>query len=231
MKIQQTIIVSGAAGNLGQAVVNCFLAANWRVVGLVHMKKEREAKANYEEYVLNLNDEMATQEAVATIIEKYQQIDAVVATAGGFNFGAIATTTTEHMLSMYQLNFLTAYNLIKPLLTHFRHQAHGKIFFIGSSQGHNTSLGKEVVAYALSKSLLFQLSNIINAENANDTIQSYVVVPTIIDTPQNRTAMPSADFTQWQSPEKIASIIYRYTLNDTAIHTNIIELAKILHVE
>lgn len=43
MKIQQTIIVSGAAGNLGQAVVNCFLAANWRVVGLVHMKKEREA--------------------------------------------------------------------------------------------------------------------------------------------------------------------------------------------
>lgn len=42
MKVQQTILVSGAAGNLGQAVVNCFLAANWQVVGLVHKKKERK---------------------------------------------------------------------------------------------------------------------------------------------------------------------------------------------
>lgn len=229
MKKQQTILVSGAAGNLGQAVVNCFLAANWQVVGLVHKKKEREVLDRYEEYAVNLNDESTTQEVVATILEKYQQIDTVVLTAGGFNFGAIETTTSDQLLSLYQLNFLTAYNLVKPLLAHFKQQTRGKIFFIGSSQGQNTSQGAEVVAYALSKSLLFQLSNIINAENANDRIQSYVVVPTIIDTPQNRTAMPAADFTQWQSPEKIASIIYRYTLNDSTTPDKILEVAKLLH--
>src|SRR5699024_9968038 len=97
------------------------------------------------------------------------------------------------------------------LLPHFKENDGGKIFFTGSQQGLHTSQGKGVVAYSLSKSQLFQLAKIINAAYKDTNITAHVIVPSTIDTPQNREAVPNADFSKWEKPEDIAAIIGKHT--------------------
>lgn len=131
-------------------------------------------------------------------------------TTGGFALGNLETTSIDDLRKQYSLNFETAYNLTKPILKIMKEQGSGSLFFIGSGQGMDTRKGTSAVAYSLSKSLLFQLANIINADSEGTNIKAFVVVPNIIDTPQNRQSMPEANFDNWQKPESIARIIGRY---------------------
>jgi NAD(P)-dependent dehydrogenase (short-subunit alcohol dehydrogenase family) len=70
--------------------------------------------------------------------------------------------------------------------------------------------GKSMVAYSLSKSLVFRLAEIMNEEARGTDVVVSVVVPGTIDTPQNRESMPSADFNKWVTPAAIADVIFYY---------------------
>lgn len=203
-------IVSGANGNLGRAVVQYFLAQKWLVIGMEHRLCSSIIEENYQEIEVNLLDENATYNCVNKIITDYGRIDALVHTVGGFAMGNIADTSTQDIFKQYQLNFETTYNLVRPILDKMQNQKNGDLFFIGSLAGKDTSKGKGVTAYSLSKSLLFQLAKLIEAESIGTAIQTHVVVPSIIDTPQNRAAMPNADFSKWEKPESIAKVIGQY---------------------
>lgn len=205
------VVVSGASGNLGKAVVTYFLNQSFQVIGLVHSSSKRtEVIDNYLEMEVDLLDENATQACVASILEKYAKIDIAILTAGGFKSGKIAKTSTEDLEHQYRLNFLTAFNFARPALLQMKEQESGRLFFIGSHPGMDTRKGTNNVAYSLSKSQLFQLANIFNAETEDLDIKTYVVVPSTIDTPENREAMPKADYSKWEKPEAIAEIIGRY---------------------
>lgn len=207
----KTAVISGASGNLGKAVVKYFLNHSYQVIGLVHsFKQEKDTIENYQEIMVDLMDEKATQECVITILEKHENIDVVVLTAGGFKSGKIAKTFVEDLESQYRLNFLTAFNLARPLFLQMKNQAYGKLFFIGSQPGMDTRKATNNVAYSLSKSQLFQLANIFNAETDDLDIKTFVVVPSTVDTPENRKSMPKADYSKWEKPKTIAEIIGRY---------------------
>lgn len=209
---QKTIIVTGASGNLGKAVVQEFLKRDDKVVGVVHHKRRMEhTSVDYSEYEVDLTDEGLTQYFVNSITEKHHDVYAAVLTAGGFGMGKLQDTTVKDLQKQYRLNFLTAYNLVRPLIDKMHAQGGGKLFFIGSEPGMDTKKGKAVVAYSLSKTLLFQLANIINADEKQSNVQSHVVVPSTIVTPQNRKAAPHANFDKWQKPADIAKIISKYT--------------------
>lgn len=212
--VNKTVIVSGASGNLGTAVVNFYLDRGDQVIGLVHRSGGQPRNiANYVECAVNLLDELAVEECVKQLLEKFGKIDIAVMTAGGFAMGDLSDTGISELEHQYRLNFETAYNLTKPLYEHMKLNHGGRLFFVGSGQGLDTSKGKHVVAYSLSKSLLFQLTNIINADTAHTGIRAHVVVPSIIDTPQNRESMPDADFSKWEKPADIAAIIAKYADN------------------
>src|SRR5699024_1253906 len=115
------------------------------------------------------------------------------------------------LLFQYQLNFITAYTVTEAILPHFEKNKAGKLFFIGSKPGLNTAEGKGVVAYSLAKSQLFQLTRLITATYPQGSISAHVIVPGTIDTPQNREAVPNADFSKWEKPADIAKIIENYT--------------------
>lgn len=204
-------VVSGASGNLGQAVVKHFLNQSYQVVGLVHRSEKKEdTKENYEELEVDLMDEKATQDCVVTILEKYNKIDVAILTAGGFKSGSIEKSFAEDLEHQYKLNFLTAFNFARPALLQMKEQKSGRLFFIGSQPGMDTRKGTNNVAYSLSKSQLFQLANIFNSDIKELDIKTYVIVPSTIDTPENRKAMPKADYSKWEKPEAIAEIIGRY---------------------
>lgn len=207
----KTVLISGAAGNLGQALALHFLNKGWNVAALVHHPtNQNPISENHKEFEVDLLDEASAKNCVAQVLKAFGQIDVAVLTAGGFAMGDLENTNMQNIEQQIQLNFATAYNVAQPLAAYFKSNGGGKIFFTGSGQGMDTRKGKAVVAYSLSKSLLFQLANIINADSEATKVVAYVVVPNTIDTPQNREGMPHADFSKWQKPEEIASIIDNY---------------------
>jgi len=204
----KTVLVTGATGNLGTAVVNKFLAAGYRVIGTVN--KIAPASNPFEAIPLDLNDEADTEAMVKDIIKKYGAIDVLVATAGGFATGNIYTTKSSDISFQYQLNFETAYHVAKPVFSHMMQRGNGRIFLTGARAGVENAGAKDTMAYALSKSLLAKLATMLNEEAAGKNVVTSLIVPSLIDTSANRKAMPNADFDAWVKPEAIADVIYFY---------------------
>lgn len=224
----KTVIVTGAHGNLGSAVVQEFLKQGQKVVGFARGNHEESENPFYQTLETDLLKEDESAKSVAIAINRVGEIDTAVLTAGGFTLGTIASTTAPDLEKLFMLNFETAYNVAKPTLKHMSENGKGKIFFIGSGVGMDTRKGNGTVAYSLSKSLLFQLANIINADIDKTGVQAHVIVPGTIDTPQNRESMPNADFSQWEKPEDIARIIYDYSQKTNNIDETILLIKEIL---
>ena len=211
----KTVLVTGATGNLGTAVVNKFLAEGDRVIGTVN--RIAPASNPFEAVPVDLNDEADTEAIVNNIVEKYGAIDVLVATAGGFAMGNIHNTKSSDLNWQYQLNFETAYHVVKPAFKHMMQRGSGRIFLIGSRPGVEDKGSKEVMAYALSKSLLQKLASMLNEEAKNTDVVTSLIVPSVIDTPANRKAMPNANFDAWVKAEAIADVIYFYCSGAGAI--------------
>lgn len=219
MKQEPTVLISGASGNMGQAMVSKFLQEGFRVTGLVPPNDKVKINISDPAFTIStvdLGDESATAAAIQELISTNTSIDAAILTVGGFAMGDIAATTGEEISRQYQLNFLTAYHVVRPLFSHMMANGKGKIFLVGSKPGMDMKNGKGMTAYALAKSLIFRLAELLNEEARGTDVVTAVIVPSTIDTPQNRAAMPDANFTQWVSPAAIADAVYFYCTDQAA---------------
>jgi NAD(P)-dependent dehydrogenase (short-subunit alcohol dehydrogenase family) len=200
----KTVIITGAAGNLGSAAVMVFAGAGWRVVALVSPGKVPIQKREGVEFLeADLLDESATARVVESVVAQYGPIDAALLLVGGFEAGTIESTDSAALRRMFALNVETAYHVARPLFHSMQNQTNGgRLVFVGARPALNASAGKNLVAYGLSKSQLFKLAEYLNA--ASTTVRSHVVVFTALDTPQNRASMPKADRLGWVTPEKAA---------------------------
>ena len=211
----KNILVTGAKGNLGNAVVKTFLQLKHQVIACLSLmdKELGIADANVTTFSIDLNGEDACKKLITIVVNRYNSIDVAVLTVGGFMPGKIEKVTVADFEKMIALNFYTAFNMVQPLLNQMKQQTSGgKIILIGSGPGQDITKGKGSVAYAMSKSLVFRLAELINAEGVEINISAHVIIPTTIDTPQNRAAMPNADFSKWESPESIALKIAELSL-------------------
>jgi NAD(P)-dependent dehydrogenase (short-subunit alcohol dehydrogenase family) len=216
----KTIIVTGASGNLGQAVVKKFLAENYFVLGTVipndTVMISIEHK-NFNKAVIDLMNGETVEKLIDDFSAQNKNINAAVLTAGGFAMGKIEDSKATDIAKQYQLNFETAYNLARSVFIQMLKQGSGRIFLIGSKPGLNMHNSKGMVAYGLSKSLIFRLAELMNDEAKGTNVVTSVVVPSTIDTLQNRKNMPDADFSKWVTPEAIADVIYFHCSNEAAI--------------
>lgn len=216
----KSIIVTGAAGNMGQAVVKRFAQDGHRIyaaLGLGENSKtfgESPHEANIHTQFLNLTDETVSEGYVKGIIAQDPEVDTAVCIVGGWQPGTIAETTMYELDKMIKLNFATAFNIVKPLLEFFERKGRGQFVFIGARPAINPAEGKNQFAYALSKSLLFRLAEIINDQGKFKDIRASVVIPSLLDTPQNRAALPNAPAGEWVTPEVAAETI-SFLLSDT----------------
>lgn len=215
----KTAIVTGASGNLGQAVVNKFLSMDYYVTGTIipddPVVIEIRGK-NFETAVVDLMHEEPAQQFVELVAVKHGSIDVAVLTVGGFAMGNISSTKTADISKQYKLNFETAYNIARPVFVQMMKQGSGRIFLIGSKPGADMKSSKGMVAYGIGKSLIFRLAELMNEEAYGTDVVVSVIVPSTIDTPQNRVSMPTADFSKWVSPAAIAAVIYFYCSEEGA---------------
>ncbi len=211
----KTILVTGASGNLGRSVVDYLYEHGFEVLATVASDHETGLFDHLPEVktkVLDLTD----AEGVVDFIEdsRSANIQAAALLVGGFAMGTIADTDGALLHKMYELNFLTAYNVVKPLMKQFAKRGGGQFILIGARPALSPSDGKGMVAYSLSKSLVFGLAELINAEGKGNNITATVIVPSTIDTPANRDSMPDADPSDWVPPKNIAELI-GFILSDT----------------
>jgi len=207
----KTAIVTGASGNMGQAVVKKFIDQGFKVIGTIipNDPVAMDFPADkFEKIVVDLMNEDNSRQFIDTLLSTHTTIDAAVLTVGGFAMGKITDTKTSDILKQYKLNFETAYNVARPIFTQMLKQNSGRIFLIGSKPGLDHRNGKGMVAYGLAKSLIFRLAELMNDEAKGTDVVTSVIVPSTIDTPQNRQSMPEAKFDSWVKPEAIADIIY-----------------------
>ena len=209
--MQRNIIITGASGNLGAAIVETFSKEGYTVFGVDHQSKPLFQRSEiYWEAGVDLQDAEATQYMVDDILGRENDINVLVCTAGGFMMGNLEETGTGEFLSQFNLNFFTAFNIVKPVLLQMKKQGGGKIFLVGARPGHDITEGSRHIAYAFSKSLIFRLAELLNHQYNQHGIQTWVIVPGTIDTPQNREAMPENDFSKWVSPSTIAETVLDY---------------------
>lgn len=205
--MKRTVIITGASGNLGKAAVDKFIAAGYSVVATVSPGKTLgfETAGDVVTYEADLTNEMNVTEVIRQIIADRKTIHAAVLLVGGFASGGIEQTDGSSLKKMYTLNFETSYFVARPTFLQMKQQADGgRIILVGARPALNPAEGKDLLAYSLSKSLLFKLAELLNIEGSSRNIVTSVVVPGVIDTPANRNSKPDADFSQWVTPEAIA---------------------------
>jgi len=207
----KTVIVTGASGNLGQAVIKQFLKQEFKVIGTIVPNDPVQiniSDSNFETATVDLMNEDDAGKFVQQLIEKYKVIDAAVLTVGGFATGTMAETKMADVLKQYKLNFQTAYHIARPVFIQMMKQNNGRIFLTGARTGIDMRNSKGMIAYGLSKSLIFRLAELMNDEAKGHNVVTSVIAPSTIDTPQNRQSTPNADPAKWVKPEQIAEVIY-----------------------
>jgi NAD(P)-dependent dehydrogenase (short-subunit alcohol dehydrogenase family) len=206
----KTVIITGASGNLGTAVTKEFLKKNYRVLATVsneNAASDFEVHPNLDIHVVNLTNENETYDFVQKAIQKYEKIDSALLLVGGFAMGALADTNGEDLQKQIALNFETAYYVVRPLFEHLTKNKSGKIILIGARPALNPAQGKGLIAYSLSKSLLFKLAEFLNEAARGMNVSVSVVVPSTLDTPLNRKSMPEVNPDNWVKPAEIAETL------------------------
>ena len=204
----KTAIITGASGNLGNAVLNQFLKNGYNVAAALRAGQSIEDKEYCHPIEVDLLNEKNTNNFVQSVADKFNIIDAAVLTVGGFSIGNIFDTGKSDLDKMYKLNFEITFFCARAVFKKMIKQENGgRIVLIASRPALDPATGKDMLAYTLSKSLIVNLAKILNTEGGIKNVVTSIIVPGIIDTPQNREAMPGADTKLWVTPLAIANVI------------------------
>ncbi len=212
--IKKVILVTGPAGNLGSAVVRKFQTENASLILLDH-HPERVLKlypelAGSPDHLLisgvDLRDYSLVDSAVSQALKKFNRIDCLIHTAGGFRMGEqVHQITPENWDFLMDINVKTLLNISKAVIPQMIKQNYGKVITIGARPA---LAGKaRMGSYSAAKGAVLRLTESMAAELKSKGINVNCVLPGTIDTPENRQSMPDADRSGWVAPESLAEVI------------------------
>lgn len=200
------IVVGGAGGVLGKEVVEHLLAAGYRVHAIYRERSAWPEHPALTTHCCNLSDGDAVQELVTHLTERHGGIGAVINAAGGFVWTKTVDCSSEHFNFLLDANFKTSFFLVKATLPRLCERQQGRIVLISAAAAlHGGGIGMGV--YSASKSALNALLKSTAAELHGSGVTINAICPTIIDSPRNRSEMPTADFSKWVTTATINQTI------------------------
>jgi len=210
----QAVLITGAAGNLGQAVARAFQATGARLV-LVDRATGRLGHV-YPDWVNSPNiylaapydvmDPESLQTLVYRVVDYFGRLDVLVNTVGAYRAGQpVHQTPLEVFDTMMTMNARSAFMVSQAVIPVMINQGSGKIIHVAAKAGM-AGLASGA-AYSASKSAVIRLTESLAAELKDKGINVNCIVPGTIDTPQNREAMPEADKTRWVQADAVADVI------------------------
>ena len=208
---KRVVMISGAAGNLGIATAQAFSDDGSSLVLLD--RAENHLQEIYKESAdhlllgsVDLTDPETVDRATEAALRRYDRIDVLVHTMGGFRYGTtVENTSLEDWDFMFDLNTRSSFIICKAVLPHMIRRGRGAIVLVGARPGIK-GIAKGA-AYSASKSAVLRLTESISAEHKNAGIRINAILPGTIDTPQNREQNPEGNFEKWVTPEALARVI------------------------
>lgn len=217
----KVVVVTGAGGNLGSAVAHKFARQGATLVLIDRdMPFLESASAELPDSVerLLLAVDMLQRDAVIQqiqqAVERYGRLDVLANTVGGYRGGKpVVETALEDWDFMLNLNARTALIISQAVLPVMLAQGSGKIIHVASRNALTGAAGS--AAYGAAKAAVMRLTESLSAEVKAQGINVNCVIPGTLDTPQNREAMPKADFSRWVRPESLAEV-FLFLASDAA---------------
>jgi NAD(P)-dependent dehydrogenase (short-subunit alcohol dehydrogenase family) len=207
----KTVIVTGAAGNLAHAIVSAFAGRGANLVLMARDIAQLDAAFGAEtprraHAAADLLRTDQVEAAVRTAQERFGRIDVLCNTAGGFRSGSPVHETTDNDWDfLFDINARTLLHAARAVVPRMLASGGGKIVNIGANAALKGVSG--MGAYTAAKSAVIRLTESMAAELRARNINVNCVLPTIIDTPENRKAMPDADPAKWVAPDDLANVI------------------------
>jgi NAD(P)-dependent dehydrogenase (short-subunit alcohol dehydrogenase family) len=153
-----------------------------------------------------ISSRASAQVVVNQVIARCGKLDVLAHTVGGFAGGTnIADTDDATFQQMLDINLNSVFHVLRATLPALRRTGDGRIIAIGSRAAVEPGAG--VGAYSASKAAMVSLMKTVAIENKDAGVRANVILPGTMDTPTNRSAMPSADFSKWVRPATVASLI------------------------
>ena len=209
----KVVMITGAAGNLGAAVAARFASLGARLALLDH-SAERLGRTRDDldlpSTTLLLTSDLTSADSVSAAVDRtvaeFGRIDVLANIAGGFTMGpALHETADEDWELMMQLNARSVFNACRAVVPHMLRHGGGRIVNVSARAALE---GKARMGpYCASKAAVLTLTESLAAEHKLDGINVNCILPGTIDTPQNRAAMPDADFSRWVPPAALADVI------------------------
>jgi NAD(P)-dependent dehydrogenase (short-subunit alcohol dehydrogenase family) len=203
------VMVTGAGGNLGSATAHAFAQAGAKLI-LVEREVEKLQGIYPADRALvlsaDLTDPASVGELISPAVDHFGQIDILANTVGGYRAGTpVHETPLETWDFMLTLNARTAFLIGQAVIPYMLARGQGKIINVAARGGLDGAAKQS--AYSAAKSAVIRLTESMAAELKHSGINVNCVLPGTIDTPQNRAAMPNADYQRWVSPDAIADVI------------------------
>ncbi|GIL01685.1 MAG: short-chain dehydrogenase [Alphaproteobacteria bacterium] len=206
-----TVVITGASGNLGRAVAARLGAAGTNLVLVARDRSRLDATfpqltAHVMKIAVDLTDREAAVAALAAAERHFAGIDGLCATAGGFQMGEMVhETPAATWQAMQAVNVTTLLNTLAAVVPGMAARRRGRIVTVGA----NAALAglPRMAAYCAAKSAVMRITEALAGELGASGVGANCVLPAIIDTPQNRAAMPKADASRWTAPADIAATI------------------------
>ncbi|MCP1471749.1 NAD(P)-dependent dehydrogenase (short-subunit alcohol dehydrogenase family) [Sphingobium sp. OAS761] len=205
-------IVTGAAGILGQAVTRTLRAAGYVVTGIDRAPDAGASDGGSYRGDVDLTDPHAARAAIEAAVAENGPAAALVNVAGTFRWETVGDGDVATWSLLFDVNLRTAVNAVRAALPSLR-DGGGAIVNIGAAGAIKAAAG--MGAYAASKAGVAKLTEALAEEEKDRGVRVNAVLPSIIDTPANRTDMADADFSRWVTPDAVASVV-AFLLSDGA---------------
>ena len=203
----KTCLITGAAGNLGRAVAQAFASDGASLILMdLHEEHLRSAYGGQAEGRRFAVADLRDAQSVARALPSGTRIDILCNIAGGFRMGQPVHETSDDTWDlMLGLNAKSVVNCARAVVPGMLAAGRGKIVNVGAIAG---LAGKaNMGAYTASKSAVMRLTESMAAELRDKGINVNCVLPSTIDTPQNRKDMPKGDPKRWVAPEALADVV------------------------
>ena len=204
------VLITGAAGQLGTAVAAHFAQRGGRLLLLDRDAKALQAHAGALGDAALIEADLLNREQVAARVDaalaKAGRVQVLCHLAGGFHMGEpVHATPASAWDFMMNLNAASFIHVAAAVVPRMLAQGSGRIVAVGAGGGLKG--GAQMGAYSASKSALMRLVESMSAELRDAGIHVNCVLPSTIDTPANRAAMPDADPARWVAPAALAEVI------------------------
>lgn len=204
----QRVLVTGASGALGPALVEAFLAVGAEVVAAARRRTRLDAlRAEMRQHErLHIAECDATDpagvEALFDALERKGGLDVVVQAAGAFRWGPLAQLSEADVSVLIETNLVATTWVVRAASRRMVARGRGSIVAIAADRALAPAAG--VSLYGATKAAVVHLVEAVAAELHGTGVRANAVLPGIIDTPENRAAMPDADPKGFASPRAIA---------------------------